>query len=106
VTSCHFLPEDCPLVDHIIKSYKKHYLGSASLLTLITLPKTLIKPKTALERVFSGKSGKSKPKIADDQSESKSVGSTRRKDEPKPKSFIDFSIEHLKMLSKDKIPAA
>ena len=27
-----FLPEDCPLVDHIIKSYKKHYIGEKSLL--------------------------------------------------------------------------
>ena len=25
-TACTFLPEDCPLVNHIINSYKKHHL--------------------------------------------------------------------------------
>lgn len=41
ITSCLFLPEECPLVDHIIKSYKKHYLGSQSLLSMVVAPKTL-----------------------------------------------------------------
>ena len=34
-TACLFLPEDCPLVDHIIKSYKKHYIGKTSLLSVV-----------------------------------------------------------------------
>ena len=37
--ACMFLPEDCPLVDHIIKSYKKHYIGSQSLLSIVVQPK-------------------------------------------------------------------
>jgi hypothetical protein len=36
-----FLPEDCPLVDHIIKSYKKHYIGQNSLLSAIEVPKSV-----------------------------------------------------------------
>ena len=33
--ACIFLPEDCPLVDHIIKSYKKHHIGKSSLLSVV-----------------------------------------------------------------------
>ena len=33
-----FLPEDCPLVEHIIKSYKKHYVGKSSLLASVVKP--------------------------------------------------------------------
>ena len=28
-----FLPEDCPLMEHIGKSYTKHYFGATNLLT-------------------------------------------------------------------------
>jgi len=38
--ACMFLPEDCPLVDHIIKSYKKHYIGKQSLLSAVIMPKS------------------------------------------------------------------
>jgi len=34
-----FLPEECPLVDHIAKSYKKHYIGPKSLLSKAVKPK-------------------------------------------------------------------
>lgn len=27
-TACQFLPEECPLVTHIINSYKKHHLNA------------------------------------------------------------------------------
>jgi len=37
--ACMFLPEDCPLVDHIIKSYKKHYIGKQSLLSVVVQPR-------------------------------------------------------------------
>ena len=45
-TACLFLPEDCPLVDHIIKSYKKHYIGRMSLLSIVIQPKPRVQPQT------------------------------------------------------------
>lgn len=36
--ACLFLPEDCPLIDHIIKSYKKHYMGQSSILKSLKKP--------------------------------------------------------------------
>ena len=40
-----FLPEDCPLVDHIIKSYKKHYIGKQSLISVVIKPKPRKQPE-------------------------------------------------------------
>ena len=52
-TACLFLPEDCPLVDHIIKSYKKHYIGEKSLLKVVVAPKPRVPPQTIVERTIS-----------------------------------------------------
>ena len=52
-TSCLFLPEDCPLVDHIIKSYKKHYIGDSSLLSNIVQPKPRVIPQTITAKTAS-----------------------------------------------------
>lgn len=37
-SACLFLPEECPLVDHIINSYRKHYMGKQSLLSQVERP--------------------------------------------------------------------
>ena len=47
--ACIFLPEDCPLVDHIIKSYKKHYIGKSSLLSVVIQPKPRGRPIVPLQ---------------------------------------------------------
>ena len=51
--ACMFLPEDCPLVDHIIKSYKKHYIGKQSLLSVVVQPIPRNKPATQLTRAIA-----------------------------------------------------
>jgi hypothetical protein len=58
-----FLPEDCPLTEHIGRSYNKHYLGESNLLTPLSnkindyrkeLPEhALIKKKEYKKRIIS-----------------------------------------------------
>jgi hypothetical protein len=33
IAASNFLPEDCPLIEHIARSYTKHYIGPNCLLT-------------------------------------------------------------------------